>query len=85
MSETVSEAQALEKTLPALRRTLAFTEYTLALESEDVPLLRQTIRACQDAYNELYARNVRLYDELTAAHEVIERLQRAEAPARPFF
>jgi hypothetical protein len=40
----------------------------------------QQLRACQDAYNELYARNVRLYDELTAAHEVIERLQRADVP-----
>ncbi len=34
----------------------------------------------QQSYNELYKRHVTLCDELTAAHETIERLQRAETP-----
>jgi hypothetical protein len=54
---------------------------TAELSTDTEPAaLRERIRACQASYNELYARNVRLCDELTAAHEMIERLQRAEVP-----
>ena len=53
------------------------------LHVDETDLLRQQISACQASYNELYARNVRLCDELTAAHEIIERLQRAEVPPAP--
>jgi hypothetical protein len=50
---------------------------------DEQEILRQQISACQASYNELYARNVRLCDELTAAHEIIERLQRSEVPPDP--
>lgn len=40
----------------------------------DLQYLRTRIKACQESYNELYARNVRLCDELTAAHELIDQL-----------
>lgn len=43
--------------------------------------LQEQIASCQAAYNELYQRNVRLYEELTAAHEIIERLQKSEVTA----
>lgn len=48
---------------------------------EDTQQLQEKIASCQAAYNELYQRNVRLYEELTAAHEIIERLQRSEVTA----
>jgi len=40
----------------------------------DLQYLRTRIKACQESYTELYARNVRLCDELTAAHELIDQL-----------
>jgi len=43
-------------------------------ECNDLQYLRTRIKACQDSCNELYARNVRLSEELTAAHELIEQL-----------
>ena len=40
--------------------------------NETIESLQYTIWACQQSYNELYQRNVRLYEELLAAHEIID-------------
>ena len=48
--------------------------------NETIESLQYTIWSCQQSYNELYQRNVSLCEELLAAHEIIERLQRSEVP-----